>query len=128
VADVTAPLQHVGLLLLGQHAAAVGADERQRLLLARRLHLGHGGADGLRQRAADHHGGDRLREQVGRRHDVCGDVRERAGRHAGVQGVLRILHDGTAAERLDHGQAGRAVVARAGEEDTHHAAATLARR
>ena len=59
---------------------------------------------------------------------INGDVLNGAARHARIQGLHRILHDGNAAALLDGPEAARPVVETPGEDDTNGARPVAIRR
>ena len=117
VADVAAPLQDALRPALGQDAPALGAHEGEVALLRRRPDRRVAGPHVVGKRRAVDERGDRVRDERSRRDGVDGDLGDRVGRHARVERVLGVLHDGGAALGLDDREAGRAVVPGPGQHD-----------
>ena len=108
---VARPLRDAGLQALGEDAAAVRTGHA-RLLLARRVAVGRARLRPGWQLCALHHCGDRIGDQLGRNDCIDHHVSQGAGRHPGIQRILRVLHDRGPACGLDHRQPCSAVVAR----------------
>ena len=114
-------LQDALLPALGQDAAALRAHQCELLLLRGRPDRRGAGTHVVGKRRAADERGDRVGDERGGRDGVDGDVGDGVGRHARVERVLGVLHDGGAAVSLDDRQTGRAVVPRPGQHDADHA-------